>query len=282
MPIPPAHPAAALLLKRFCPKYLDFAALAIGCILPDVAYTLDDINKFSTTYLSLFGDAVVNSQWVQDKWDWDDFSHTLPGLFIFCLPVGLLLLWVFFSLRKAWVANLPNPHREALVPLCNRPLSSGISYVVSLLLGAWLHIAWDSISNGDRWLGQSWPLLHHHAFQFGDKNFKVFRVIWMISSVGGVLALIIAYLRFMRGKRIWSIERDDLRPYLLWIVAGIVSLGVGFYITHHHYIHFSDDAPQFFHRITGFTIATFCCCVIVIGCYTRSTGQAAAIRPNLR
>ena len=99
MPIPLAHPAAVLPLCRFCPRYLSFGALVIGSLLPDVAYTIDDLNKFSRTLVFLFGPSVGYSEYVRNAWDWDDFSHTFAGSLGFCLPVGLLLLYGFLALR---------------------------------------------------------------------------------------------------------------------------------------------------------------------------------------
>jgi len=45
MPLPLAHPAAVLPLRRFCPQYFDCPALVLGSILPDFAYAIDDLNK---------------------------------------------------------------------------------------------------------------------------------------------------------------------------------------------------------------------------------------------
>src|SRR2546426_888521 len=118
MPFPLAHPAAALPLRRFCPQFFDYIALVVGSVLPDVSYAIDDLNKFSDTFRFIFGSAVENHTWVKNKWDWDDFSHSFIGSIGLCLPLGILLLLGFFSLRSALLQTLPNPHRDALLSLC--------------------------------------------------------------------------------------------------------------------------------------------------------------------
>src|SRR5262245_34797375 len=139
MPIPLAHPAAVLPLRRFCPRHLSFPALAIGSIAPDAAYAIDDVNKFSRTIVFFFGARTAGLQSVREAWDWDDFSHTWLGSLFFCVPVGLLMLSVFHQLRASVARTLPNPHRASLLPLCaSRPSPLPVT-AASLLVGAWLH-----------------------------------------------------------------------------------------------------------------------------------------------
>src|SRR3954469_23195843 len=107
MPFPLAHPAAAIPLRRFCPRPFSFLALLIGSILPDAAYSIDDINKFSDTFSLIFGAAVKDWEWVTNTWDWDDFSHTIAGSIVFCLPLGLALLAIFYHFRSTLVGILP-------------------------------------------------------------------------------------------------------------------------------------------------------------------------------
>jgi hypothetical protein len=112
MPFPLAQPAAVLPLRRFCPRYLSFPALIIGSLSPDLGY-------FSGPFRL------------------DGFSHRfLAGSFGFCLPVGLFVLLMFFLVRSRVVGILPSLCRQALSPLCQRPIGSPFAIVVSLLLGA--------------------------------------------------------------------------------------------------------------------------------------------------
>jgi hypothetical protein len=83
MPFPVAHPAAVLPLRRYCPRYLSFPALVVGSLSPDFGY--------------VFGHLQV-----------DRFSHRFwAGSFGFCLPAGLLIVWVFYLVRAPLLAILP-------------------------------------------------------------------------------------------------------------------------------------------------------------------------------
>ena len=135
MPFPLAHPAAILPLRRYCQRYLSFPALIIGSLSPDVGY-------FSGHFRL------------------GEFSHRLlPGSFGFCLPVGLLLVLVFYLVRSPVVSILPARYRPAFLPLCQRPVGSPFVIVVSLLIGAWTHLLLDSITHPDGWLVEHLPVL---------------------------------------------------------------------------------------------------------------------------
>src|SRR5262245_3931724 len=112
MPFPLAHPAAVLPLRRWCPKYLSFAALVIGSLTPDLGNCLN----------------------------WDNFSHSIPGSFAFGLPLGMVSLWILYRIRAPLVETLPDPHREALLPFCTPRHEPMLICLVSLLIGNWTHI----------------------------------------------------------------------------------------------------------------------------------------------
>src|SRR4051812_49745428 len=86
MPFTLSHPAATLPLRKFLP----LSALVIGSMSPDFEYLL-----------RLAGVS--------------RFSHTLPAVFYFCLPVSLLLLWLFHNLiKRPAIELLPTYFRERI------------------------------------------------------------------------------------------------------------------------------------------------------------------------
>src|ERR1035438_3630138 len=105
MPFPLAHPAAVLPLRRYCPRWLSFPALVIGSLAPDAGYCLGELGGR----------------------DWGVFTHGVLGSVVFCLPLGMVLLALFYALRSPVVRMLPTPYQQALLPLCRR--SSGSSWV---------------------------------------------------------------------------------------------------------------------------------------------------------
>src|SRR5438876_728351 len=95
MPFPIAHPAAVLPLRRYCTRWLSFPALVIGSVVPDVGYLLGE--------------------------DWINFSHQLSGSVPFDLPLGILILAVFYRFRTVVAGMLSAPYQRLLLPLCRRP-----------------------------------------------------------------------------------------------------------------------------------------------------------------
>ncbi len=125
MPALCAHPAAAAPLRRYG---LSLSALIIGSITPDFLY---------------FFRVSTNAQ----------FGHSFAGVFIFCLPAGLLALGLFhLVLKKPLFSLLPESHQECLSPFTRsvKFFSSARELLVvmlAVLLGAWTHILWDSCTH---------------------------------------------------------------------------------------------------------------------------------------
>ena len=94
MPWTVSHDAAILPLRRFTPWPLDFAALVVGSMTPDLGY---HIERFDLATLRSFASPEVS----------------LVGL-----PVGLILFLAFYLFCKPVAYALPRPHRQVLRPLC--------------------------------------------------------------------------------------------------------------------------------------------------------------------
>ena len=272
MPIPIAHPAAILPLRRFCPKYLSLSALILGSIAPDLAYSIDDLNQFSRTIKFIFGKTAANFQCVRASWEWDDFSHTFLGGLLFCLPLSLAIIGLFRWLRLDLVEMLPNPHRHALRPLCVQKHSFRVQ-VVSLLVGILLHIAWDSFTNGGRWLGQHWYFLHTELFTIGTNKIELYRAFWMISSFGGTAVLIGAYWHFIKhaGVDIVINIQAERRRYLLCTTALVLPALVAVFPTYVH-AQFGATAGELFnflHRFLGNYLICFVVGLLLISLYSK-------------
>ena len=173
MPFPLAHPAAILPLRRYCPRYLSFPALIIGSLSPDVGYCFGSLNAGS-------------------------FSHRfLVGSFGFCLPVGLLLVLVFYIVRLPVVGILPSSHRRAFLPLCLRPAGSPFLIVISLLIGVWTHLLLDSITHPDGWLVAHLPVLQARVLPVGQHRLMVCEVLYAACTFVGVAWLAFCYLSWL-------------------------------------------------------------------------------------
>src|SRR5262245_12034783 len=105
MPWTFAHPAAVLPLRRYCPAPLNFPALIVGSMTPDLGYHI--LRK-----------------------DFAFYAHSLRGSVLLCLPTALVLLGLLCLLRKPLCYLLPQPHRDAFAPMIVAPLSLSTGVLV--------------------------------------------------------------------------------------------------------------------------------------------------------
>ncbi len=170
MPFPLAHPAAVLPLNRYCPRHLSFPALIVGSLSPDFAYCLGPLHL-------------------------DGFSHRfLAGSFGFCLPAGLLVLMVFYVVRRPLLGILPARHRQVFWSLCQRPARPAFAIIVSLLIGAWTHIFLDSITHEDGWLVEHLPVLQGFVPWAGKHGLRIYDVLYYACTFAGVTWVAMSYL----------------------------------------------------------------------------------------
>ena len=93
------------------------------------------------------------------------FGHTLPGLFVFCIPVGLGVLWIFHCLiKRPLLALCPIPVQRRLLPRTEvfrfSPFRRLVPVVVSVLAGALTHVTWDAFTHEGGWGLILIPALH--------------------------------------------------------------------------------------------------------------------------
>lgn len=83
MPFTLCHPAIVIPLHRYASNVTSLPALVIGSMMPDFAY--------------FFAFGVSGS-----------VSHSVPGIFLYCVPVGALVYLLYYALlRQAFLAWLP-------------------------------------------------------------------------------------------------------------------------------------------------------------------------------
>lgn len=169
MPFTFAHPAAVVPLLKDKQKYLIPSALVVGSIAPDIEYFLR---------LKL-----------ETKW-----SHTLPGILTFCLPMGFVLLWLFHTLQKtALYPLLPNdvrkfiPHPQSFSFL---PLKQLGSIGLSIIIGAITHIVWDSFTHPNGYLVENMSFLRQ-PIQFWAIDLKLYQLLQDVSTFVGFLIIAI-------------------------------------------------------------------------------------------
>jgi hypothetical protein len=206
MPVTFTHPLAVLPVRRWGPKWLNFAALVIGSMTPDLGY-----------YLRAFPIA--------------RYAHTIMGTFTICLPSGLLVLGLFYLLREPLCFILPQPHRGALMPLASARLRWSVAWfcqtVVSILLGAWTHTIWDSFTHDNAWSVARIPALNETLFRIHGTVFPAYYLLQQFSTFVGGATLVLLYCLWLRRQPrppVPAREFSDGLRYGVLLILAIVAL----------------------------------------------------------
>ena len=171
MPFPLAHPAAVLPFRRWF-KWLSFPALVIGSLAPDAGYLVPQLRGL---------------------------PHSFLGTILFGLPVGGLILAAFYALRRPVVVRMPSRLRRSVLRACQRPLGPLWIVVLSLLIGIWTHLLWDSLTHPDGWLVKHIPILLTPVLQVDGRTARVCNLLWYASSIVGAGWLFFAFEKWKRG-----------------------------------------------------------------------------------
>ena len=203
MPLTFTHPLAVLPLRRLCPKWLNFPALVIRSMTPDFVY-----------YLHQFEAA--------------RFAHSIAGSFMLCLSDGLLALGAFYLLRPSLAFGLPQPHRGALLPIAASCPGFDLRFLsgaaVSVLLGAWTHLAWDSLTHADGWVVQQFAILRESILQVGATHLRLYYILQHLSSFVGGALLTFGYVRWLRDqRRLEPAPHDVISDHQRYLLLGVLT-----------------------------------------------------------
>ncbi|HTK90660.1 MAG TPA: DUF4184 family protein [Verrucomicrobiae bacterium] len=182
MPFTLAHPAAVVPFAKLLGKHVAFSALVIGSMTPDFAYLVPGLTRRP--------------------------SHSLGGLFWFCLPMGLTVYLVFhLLLKRPLAAALPRSLREAVTPVVARtpglPPARWLTVVLCLLLGALTHITWDLFTHPGP-IVRAFPVLAENLATLGWYRVYVYKVLQHGSTLLGLALL-------ARWTRAW-VHEASVRP----------------------------------------------------------------------
>ncbi len=177
MPLTFAHPAPAVPLKKLG---LMLSPLIVGSMMPDFEFFL----SLSTSKL---------------------IGHSILGLFIFCVPLGLITLLIFHKLLKfPLISLLPHSHQEKLLPVARqfsfRGFGRMLNIVISLAVGAASHVIVDSFTHpGSMMTTKILPFLSAPLLTLPQGTVRVYFALQYIISIGGILAMFHWYRSWYKG-----------------------------------------------------------------------------------
>jgi Domain of unknown function (DUF4184) len=172
MPFTLAHPAAVLPLRRV--KYLQTVPLIIGSITPDLPYYVP----------TRIGRLVPE-------------THTFVSTFTTDVPLGFAVLVLMFLLRRPLTALLRARLRWRCVRAMERFREQPLHWLlvpVSILVGAWTHLAWDSFTHSTGWAVRRVSALSA-PISIGWYTGEVCHVLQYVSSILGLTVLVVWYRR---------------------------------------------------------------------------------------
>ncbi|MCE4553719.1 DUF4184 family protein [Roseateles cellulosilyticus] len=203
MPWTFAHPAAVLPLRPLCPRWLSWPGLILGAMAPDLSH-----------YIGMHGPLRA-------------YLHTPEGVLTVCLPVCLLLLALLLRFSKPLTVLLRDPHRtlvrQALQP---PPQAAGRAWavtVLSILIGAATHLAWDAFTHTGPLTDELLPWLDDPLITApGHRPLLVAQVLQHLSTVLGAAVLLLAYRNARhRLDPTPPPPLDRQRRRLLWACFGV-------------------------------------------------------------
>ncbi|UCC78236.1 MAG: DUF4184 family protein [Candidatus Zixiibacteriota bacterium] len=159
-------------LKQIFPRYFSLTGLMAGAVSPDLLYFL----ALDTTHRGI--------------------SHSWSGLFIFCLPAGVIFSFAFHKLFKYQaILNMPGPIDRFLSGLALKRFSirrfrQWLTLTYSVLFGALSHFFWDSFTNSQGEITRMIPFLLDYSTILGI-TWQNCTIVRNLSTVlGGILILI--------------------------------------------------------------------------------------------
>lgn len=165
-----SHPALIIPFKYFPRRWYSVTGLIAGSMIPDIEYFIryDTMSKY---------------------------SHTLPGLFWFDIPMAIFISIIFHSIiRDLLIVNSPEFLKLRLMQYKN---SNWLNYfkknwsivIYSVFIGAFTHLLWDSFTARHGYFVKSIPFFLQRYYFFGDP-FYFYKIVKYLSSVLGGIAIL--------------------------------------------------------------------------------------------
>lgn len=213
MPFTFAHPAAILPLRRV--RLLHTVPLILGAIAPDVPYFLP---------------------WRIAKYVPQGMTHTLLGTLTLDLPFGILMLLFLWLLRAPLAAPLGGVSQTKCLAALERfggRWRHWAAAPLSLLVGAWTHLLWDSFTHADGWMVSRVSALSAPVSFFAYKG-ELCHVLQYVSSVFGLAILALWFILLpVPASAVRDRERPTGGPLLLSALVAAAAAAGGFETLEH-------------------------------------------------
>jgi hypothetical protein len=199
MPFTFAHPAIILSLKHLPKRWYSLTGLIVGSMMPDFEYFIRMRVK-------------------------SIYSHTLPGLFWFDVPLGILLSYIYMLLiRDGLIGNLPRFVNRRFVKYQYLPVKISATAVIvmvcSVFIGSVSHLLWDSFTHPSGYFVQLFPSLSEVVVKLGQQP-----IYWYTLLQHGSTLVGFAFI----GYTIWRLPTSAVTStgnvFKYWLVVFLTSV----------------------------------------------------------
>jgi membrane-bound metal-dependent hydrolase YbcI (DUF457 family) len=143
MPFTLTHIAAILPVSAAAPRAFPFSALVVGSMIPDLPMFVTLPITYATT-------------------------HSITGIFLACLPLGMACLLTFqWLMKRPLLALLPELVRSRCASLSISRFEPTFKFfsssALAIAIGAATHVFWDSFTHQGRWGSSVFPRLNDNV-----------------------------------------------------------------------------------------------------------------------
>lgn len=197
MPFTFSHPAIILPLNYLPKRWFSLTGLVVGSLTPDFEYFLK--MKIESTC-----------------------SHTILGIFLFNLPLGLVLTFAFhLIIKNDLFQNLPKGLKVRFI--CFQELNwnkyfieNWIVVILSLIMGTISHLLWDSFTHQSGFFVKIFTVLDRSVELLG-KQWKVFKIVQHSSTIIGGIVIANTIFKLPKSK-----EKTKKIDFKYWIILGAI------------------------------------------------------------
>jgi Domain of unknown function (DUF4184) len=209
MPLTTAHPVASILLHKSMGRYGVLSALIIGSMTPDFHY-------FVPLHVGR------------------DHSHSLLGLLWYCLPMGLMTYWFFHRFFKhAFCDLLPLVVKRKLAWQNDQNITSErtpiIAVILSLLVGSFTHVVWDSFTHGTSPIVMALTPLQYPLANIGNYVVTVYKILQHGSSIVGTLVISIWIFRWYEKALSINVSPAKHNSPLIIVGTAVITIAYALY-----------------------------------------------------
>lgn len=204
MPFTISHPAIVLPLAYLPKRWYSLTGLIIGSLTPDFEY---------------FIRMKIQS----------NFSHTLIGLFLFDIPLGILIAFLYHCVvRENLIDNLPRILKSRLSQFKQFRwkdyfIENWIVVIISIFIGAVSHLFWDSYTHPSGYFAQTTPVLMNKIEVIG-KQMPIIKILQHLSTLIGILVIVFALWKLPLDRNVYV--KTDMNYFIFFTIITLSIIAI--------------------------------------------------------